>query len=190
MVHIGVNKAFHSIHQGQFHGKERPGKFVIGLVCVVNDITHLHVDEKERVLLSHFIFLTPLLYKSWNSTPHYWYELTQFNSKFFRGVYLCSSLHVHDHNTLFCIILCAVTLPLIFTPHDGTTEKMVKGSFSRIQRTWIFSQFFFINGMPCFSGIFELFPSILSNSQASFNKYPDPSVKIIFKLSSNTKFIQ
>ena len=36
----------------------------------------------------------------------------------------------------------------------------------------------------------KLFPSILSNSQSSFTKSPDPYVKIIFKLAPTTQSIQ
>ena len=77
-------------------------------------------------------------------------------------------------------------LPFMFTPHEDTTGKIVKGLFFKIQRTWISYKTIEIMVCHVLQKLFELFPLILSKSQASFKKYPDSYVKIMFKLLPST----
>ena len=131
-----------------------PSKNIIRLGWVSNDTTHYNLYDKEQGVIDHLIFITPFLYLFWNSPPHYWHGITQFNSKIFRYVHLCSAVHVHERSTHFCIILFDIPLKLMFMTNDETTGKTVNIYFIKIQRIWILINFFGNNGTPFFSNIF------------------------------------
>ena len=101
--HIGAETIIHSSHQVTLHGKEGPNLFNQDWVSSTQFFTNSLIYEKEQGLILHLIFITPFLYFFCNGTSHWWHKMTQVNSKIFRHVRPCSSLHVHYRGTNFCI---------------------------------------------------------------------------------------
>ena len=69
-------------------------------------------------MITHLTFLAPVMDVLCKGTPYSQHELTQLRSKIFRHVHLCSAVHVQVLSMHFCIIVCAVTFPFLFTPRD------------------------------------------------------------------------
>ena len=71
-----------------------------------------------------------IVYTFWSiffkGTPHSWYDLTQFRSKISRIIQLISVVHVNERSMNFCIIICAVISPLLFTSQYEITRKLMK----------------------------------------------------------------
>ena len=105
--------------------------------------------------LPHLIFIILVISFLCNVNTYSWHEPTQFRSKIFRHVLLCSVVHVHERITCFCIILCVVLLPFLFTPHDDIISKIMKGWFIKMQSTLIFIQKYWNNNTVCFQMLFS-----------------------------------
>ena len=95
----------------------------------------------------------------WQSywTPRFWHELTQFSSKTFRCVHLCSALYFCGHSTKFFMIWCSVIFPFLFTSYDDITGKIWKFSSSRCEG-YSFSSKYFETNMRNFHVLFLIYP--------------------------------
>ena len=88
----------------------------IGLV--VHDLTHSPVYEEGQEVHTHITMITPFMDVLLNGPPYFQHELNELISKIFSHVQIFSVVHLHERSTRFCIKICDVHFPFLFTLHD------------------------------------------------------------------------
>ena len=147
-------------------------------------LTHSPVNWKGQGGLPYLTLSPPIMDILCNSPPHSWHELTQFSSEILRYVQICSALHLHERRVHFHIIICDVPFLFLFMSSDNIAGIVYQDTKDMSFHPKNMKQQIGI----CFQMFFELLPSILSISKASFNNSLALSLTIIFKLSSTTSF--
>ena len=98
MVHMVENTIFWPSHQSPFHGKECPGKNMLSIGWGVHDIVNSRVDEYVQGWIPRIKLITLVVYILCSDPPLSRHKLTQFRSKIFRRVHLCSSVHAPERS--------------------------------------------------------------------------------------------